>query len=354
MNSKILVINPGSTSTKIAMYENNAPIWEESIIHSLEELSSFASVPEQLEMRYKRVLETAKSHGETLIDIAAVAARGGAFARMKSGAYEVNEAMIEAINNPIDQHASNLGCAIALKIASPIGVKAYIYDAVTVDEMIPIVRVTGLSDIERHGQGHNLNMRAAALKYCKENGKDYYDSTILVAHLGGGITQSLHYNGRIIDMVSDHEGSFSPERAGMLPGFDLIRMCYSGEYSLSEMLKQVQRKGGLISHFGTADSREIEKMIENGDEKAKLLYEAMALNVAKCLARLAVVVNGKIDCIVLTGGIAYSKLFTSMIKKRVEFLAPVEIIPGENEMQTLYEGAMRVLSGEEQAHVFEK
>lgn len=352
MNSKVFVINPGSTSTKIAMYHEGSARWEESISHSFNELSEFPDVPSQLDMRYRRVVDAAAARGESLDDLAAVAARGGAFAWVKSGTYEVNEKMLKASNNPIDQHASNLGCSIAWKIAKPRGIKAYICDAVTVDELIPIVRITGIKNLLRHGQGHNLNMRAAAIKYCEQNGKDYYNSTLLVAHLGGGITQSLHHQGRIIDMVSDHEGSFSPERAGLLPGFDIIRLCYSGQYTLKEMLALVQRKGGLVSHFGTADTRVVEAMAAQGDEQAELVFEAMALNVARCLARLAVAVNGSIDCIILTGGIAYSQKFTSSVKEKVRFLAPVEIIPGENEMQALYDGTMRVLRGDETAHVF--
>lgn len=354
MKNKILVINPGSTSTKIAMYDNEKRLWDNSIEHSLEELSQYDTINDQLDMRYQLVVDCVAQMGDSLSELAAVVSRGGPFARVQSGAYEINEKMLEIIKtSPIDQHASLTGAGIAWRIAQSQEIKAYIYDAVTVDEMIPLTRITGLKEMERRGQGHNLNMRAAALAVCKKTGLDYYSSSILVAHLGGGITLSLHHNGRIIDMISDDEGPLSPERAGGLPGFQLIDLCYSGKYDRKAMMKHIQRSGGLIAYFGSADTRQIEQKVLDGDEKAKLIYEAMALNVAKNLAKLSVVVDGAITRIVLTGGIAYSEMFTGMVRERVKFIAPVEILPGENEMQALYEGAMRVVNGEEQAHVYE-
>lgn len=355
MKDKILVINPGSTSTKIALYDFEGKLWDKSISHSLQELSKYDTIYDQLDMRYGLVADAVKESGNSFGELAAVVSRGGPFARVESGAYRVTETMLDIIRTrPMDQHASNIGAAIAHKIAQSQGIEAYIYDAVTVDEMIPLTRITGLKEMERHGQGHNLNMRAAALAVCRKREMDYYGSNILVAHLGGGITLSLHHNGRIIDMISDDEGPFAPERSGGVPCFQLIELCYSGKYDKKAMFKHIQRSGGLISHFGTADSREIEKRIAQGDEQAKLVYEAMALNVAKNLAKLAVVVDGRIDCLVLTGGIAYSKLFTEMVAKRVAFLGPLEIVPGENEMQALYEGALRVIRGEEMAKVYEE
>jgi butyrate kinase len=206
----------------------------------------------------------------------------------------------------------------------------------------------------RRGQGHNLNMRAAALRLCREKGWNYHEKNLLVTHLGGGITASLHSNGKTIDMISDDEGAFSPERAGGLPGFQLIDLCFEEGMTKKEVLKKVQRMGGLISHLGTSDSRNVERRIRAGDRGAELVYEAMALHAAKNLAKLSVVVDGEIDAIILTGGIACSKYFTGLVKKRVEFIAPVEIIPGENEMEALAKGALRVLRGEEQAHIFKK
>lgn len=354
MRDQILVINPGSTSTKIALYDEQGQLWDQNIGHSLEELSHYDTILDQLPMRTALVRDCLTRKGSSPAQLKAIVSRGGPFARVHSGAYVINEAMLEKIRtDPVDQHASNLGAGIAWAIAREEDIPAYIYDAVTVDEMLPVTRITGLQEMDRHGQGHNLNMRAAALAVCKKRQIPYDSSNILVAHLGGGITLSLHENGRIVDMISDDEGPFAPERAGGLPCFQLIELCYSGKYTKKEMFKHIQRAGGLISHFGTPDSRQIEARIDAGDQQARLVYEAMALAVAKNLAKLSVVVSGQIDCIVLTGGIAYSKYFTDLIRERVEFLAPVEIIPGENEMQALYGGVMRVLRGEEAARVYE-
>jgi butyrate kinase len=355
MNEKILVINPGSTSTKIALFDGETQLWNVSIEHALEDLSGFDTIIDQLDMRYNLVVKALQEKGYKLSDLAVVVSRGGPFARVESGAYEINEDMLETMKtNPIDQHASNIGMAIAHSIVKSQGIKAYIYDAVTMDEMLPIVRIVGLKEMARRGQGHNLNMRAAALKLCRDKGWNYNEKNLLVAHLGGGITFSLHSNGKTIDMISDDEGAFAPERAGGLPGFQLIDLCFDRGLSKKEVLRMIQRKGGMISHLGTADSREVEKRIDEGDGEARLVYEAMALHVAKNLAKLSVVVNGKIDAIILTGGIAYSEYFTRMIKNRVEFLAPVAILPGENEMDALAKGALRVLRGEERAHVYKK
>jgi butyrate kinase len=361
VSKKILVINPGSTSTKIALFEgdvqqlNCVELWNVSIEHSLEELSKFDTIIDQLDMRHDLVVKALRERGCALGDLAVVVSRGGPFARVESGAYEVNEDMLDTMKtNPIDQHASNIGMAIAYSIAKETGIKSYIYDAVTMDEMLPLVRIVGLKGMARRGQGHNLNMRAAALKLCRDRGWNYREKNLLVAHLGGGITFSLHSNGKTIDMISDDEGAFAPERAGGLPGFQLIDLCFDRGLSKKEVLRMIQRKGGLISHLGTADSREVQRRIQEGDREAELVYQAMALHVAKNLAKLSVVVNGKIDAVILTGGIAYSEYFTGMIKERVEFLAPVAILPGENEMDALAKGAFRVLCGEEKARIYKK
>lgn len=350
MKTKLLVINPGSTSTKIALYREEAQVWQQNIEHSAEELSKYPTIYCQLDMRVDTVLEAMKLHGDRPEELEAVVARGGLLPPLESGAYEVNEEMLDVLEHrPVNHHASNLGAAIAYRISKPLGIKSYIYDPVTVDEMIELVRITGLKEIRRHGQGHNLNMRAAALRFCRENGFDYLGANIIAAHLGGGITLSLHSNGRIIDMISDDEGAFSPERAGGLPAFKLARIAFDREMTYDKLMKKLQRGGGLMSHFGMSDARRVEEMIESGDGSAALVYDAMALSVARCVAKLAVVVEGRVDAIVLTGGLAYSDLFTSNIIRRVAFIAPVTVIPGENEMQALAEGAYRVLRGREAA-----
>lgn len=352
---KILVINPGSTSTKIAWYCGETRAWSQNIEHDPAQIKSYAAIYDQLEMRTKLVRETVEQQGEKLTELSAVVSRGGLIGRVKAGAYEVNDAMVEVLrDHPVNQHASNLGAAIALSIAREVGVKAYIYDPVTVDEMIDLVRITGLKEVERFGQGHNLNMRAAALRLCREKDLDYKASNIIVAHLGGGITLSLHSKGRIIDMISDDEGPFSPERAGALPTYRMLDALQKKGLDHDAMMKLLQRGGGLTSWFGTSDTRVVEKMaLEEGNAQAKLVYDAMALSVARSVAKLAVVVDGHVDQIVLTGGIAYSDYFDQQIIRRVSFIAPVTVLAGENEMEALALGALRVLNGEEQASQFQ-
>lgn len=351
--SKILVINPGSTSTKIALYEEHAQLWQQNIEHDPEKLRQYTVIYDQLSFRLETVIEAVEAHGNRLEELACVMSRGGLLPPLSSGAYEVNEAMLDVLEHrPMNHHASNLGAAIAYRIAQKMGIHAYIYDPVTVDEMIDVVRITGLKKVRRHGQGHNLNMRAAAMKYCADYALRYNAQNLIVAHLGGGITLTLQSQGRIIDMVSDDEGPFSPERAGLIPDFKLAKLIDTEKLSYSDTMRMLQRKGGLTSLLDTADARKVEERIAQGDAEAKLAYEAMALGVAESIGRLATVVNGAVDQIILTGGIAYSKEFTEMIAARVRFIAPVTVIPGENEMQALADGACRVLSGEEQAKIY--
>ncbi|MDR1815500.1 MAG: butyrate kinase [Clostridiales Family XIII bacterium] len=353
MGKRILVINPGSTSTKVAMYDDESRLWDASIEHSLEDLKPFPTILDQVDMRFRLVEETMRAQGYDAKDLDAVVSRGGPFATVESGAYEIGEAMLEKMRtDPIDNHASNTGMEIAYRIGREAGIPAYIYDAVTVDEMLPVCRVVGMKGMARRGQGHNLNMRASALRLCREQGWDYAEKTILVAHLGGGISLSIHQNGRIVDMISDDEGPFAPERAGGLPNFQLIDLCFSEGMTRAEVLRRFQRAGGLISLLGTADLREVGRRVDGGDAEAALVYEAMALSVAKNLAKLAPVACGRIDAVVLTGGIAQSERFTGLVKERAGFLAPVYVLPGENEMEALALGALRVLRGEEAAKAY--
>lgn len=349
---QILVINPGSTSTKIALYDGENEVWKEGISHPVEELQRFNAIIDELDMRYDLVMNAVAKHGCNLCSLSAIVSRGGPIAPFSSGAYLVNQTMVDTVyDHPLDQHASILGAVIAFRMAERIGVNAYIYDAVSVDELLPECKITGLPFVERRGIGHNLNMRASAIKLCEMKKLDYRSSTILVAHLGGGITMSLHANGRIVDIIPDEEGSFSPERAGILPITPFIDLCYSGKYTRRQFIRQMKGDGGFMAWFGTNDVRKVQEMIDAGDPQAKLVFEAMALNVAKNMARLAPVAYGKIDHIVLTGGAAYSKLLTDLITERISFLAPVTVIPGENEMQALANGVLRVLRGTETANV---
>ena len=352
---KLLIINPGSTSTKIAVYDGETPLFVESITHTAQELEKYDALVDQFEFRKDLVIGAMEAHGITVKDLTAIVARGGLLPPIKAGAYEVNEDMVWQLKYaPAHEHASNLGALIAYAISEKAHIPAYIYDGVTVDEMLPILKVTGLTFMEREGRGHNLNMRAAAMRYAREHHKAYKDCTLIVVHLGGGISVSLHHDGKVADIINDDEGPFAPERSGGLPLFQVIDMMTSGKYDHKSAMKLVKTQGGLMAHLGTNDTRVVQKMIDDGDEHARFIYEAMALSVARNIAKEAPVVCGKVEAIVLTGGIAYSELFTNMVRERVEFLAPVVIYPGENEMESLALGGLRVLRGEEKARKFVK
>ena len=345
---KILAINPGSTSTKIALYDNEREIFTQNLEHSNEALAPYKEIADQYQFRKEAIAKVLEERGVNLKELKAVVGRGGILPPVKSGAYRVNEAMVDRLRHrPLAEHASNLGGLIAHEMAESLGIPSFIYDSVAVDEFQPIARISGLADIQRKSLSHALNMRAAAIQASKNAGKPYKEMTLIVAHLGGGITVSVHHKGRMIDIVSDDEGPFSPERAGRVPCMELAKLCYKEEQPV--ISKKLRGKGGLISYLNTNSALEVEKMIGQGDENAKLIYEAMAYQIAKAIGELATVVDGKVDKVVITGGIAYSEMMTGWIKKRVEFIAPVEIIAGENELRSLAMGALRVLKGEEEA-----
>lgn len=353
MEYKILVINPGSTSTKVALYEDEKEVFSNTLDHPAEEIEKYNKVQDQFEMRRDAVLSLLRNNGYDVNKLSAVVGRGGMLPAVKSGAYKVNDKMVDRLkNNPVVEHASNLGALIAYDIANIAGVSAYIYDSVRVDELNDIARISGMPDIKRASTSHALNSRAMAMKAAKKYGKKYSDMNFVVAHLEGGISVSVHEKGKMVDIIADDEGPFSPERAGRVPCKQLIDLCYSGKYDKKAMHKKLRGNGGLKAYLNTVDAREVEKIIENGDDNAKLIYEAMAYQVSKGIGELATVVEGKVDAIILTGGIAYSKMLTSWIKKRVEFIAPVEIMPGENEMESLALGTLRVLRQEEAAREY--
>ncbi len=350
---KLLILNPGSTSTKIAYYEDENPVFVESISHSADEIAKYNLIVDQYEFRRDMILDVLKDKGVVLEDLTAVVARGGLLPPIQAGAYLVNDDMVWQLrNNPTMEHASNLGAVIADAIAKPLGIPAFIYDGVTVDEMWPILKITGLTEIERRGIGHNLNTRAAAMKYAREHGKAYKDCKLIVVHLGGGISVTLQYDGKVADIINDEDGPFAPERSGGLPIQSYTSFCMESGMTSQEMLKKVKSRGGLVAHLGTNDSRDVEKMMNDGDEHAKLIYDAMAINVARCVGEEACTVAGDVEAIVLTGGIAYSDYFTNEVKKNIEWIAPVVVYPGENEMESLALGGLRVLRGEEEAHTF--
>ncbi|WP_066892265.1 butyrate kinase [Clostridium nigeriense] len=353
MNYNILAINPGSTSTKIALYENDKEILCKSLEHSIEEIEKFNSIQDQFDMRKNKVITFLKSNGYDINKLSAVVGRGGMVPKVSSGAYKVNDIMVNRLKyNPVIEHASNLGALIAYEIANKIGIPAYIYDSVRVDEMIDLARISGMADIERTSTSHVLNSRATAMKVAKMYSKKYSEMNFVIAHLGGGISLSVYEKGRLVDIISDDEGPFSPERSGRVPCKSLIDLCYNKNFDKETMNKKLRGNGGIKSYLNTIDVREVEKMIEEGNEKAKLILEAMAYQVAKGIGELSTVLEGKVDVIIITGGIAYSDRVTSWIRNRVRFIAPVEIMPGENEMEALSQGTLRVLMGEEIAREY--
>ncbi len=354
INNKILAINPGSTSTKIAIYEDAKEVWKKTIQHPSEEIEKYKNVADQYSMRKEALMSFLDEINFDVKELSAVVGRGGLLPPVKSGAYMVNEAMVERLaKRPVVEHASNLGAIIAYEIGKPLGIPAYIYDSVAVDELEDIARISGMAEIKRESFTHTLNMRAVGIKVAKDLDKSYEDMNMIIAHLGGGISVSVHSKGKMIDIVSDDEGPFSPQRAGRVPCRQLINLSYSGKYDKNTMKKKLRGKGGLVSYLDTNSALEVTERINNGDKEAKLVFEAMAYQIAKAIGELATVVKGDVDRIIITGGIAYSDMITQWIKERVEFIAPVEIVPGENELESLVLGTLRVLKGEEKAHVYD-
>ncbi len=348
MDYYVLAINPGSTSTKIAVYKNDEKLFAQSIDHSPADIAACKSLKDEFEMRKVLVNKTLADNAFDSNLLSAVVGRGGMLPPVHAGGYLVNEDMKKRIiRGPIPKHASNLGALLAEAVAKPSGISAYIYDAVSSDEMREVAKITGVPEIIRQPFCHVLNTKATARKAALDMGSKYEDMNFVIAHLGGGISISAHQHGRIVDAIEDDGGPFSPERAGSIPLQYVVDMCYSGEYNKNELKKKLRGMGGLKAHLGTHDCREIEEMISQGNEHAKLIYEAQAYQIAKGIGELSPTIDGKIDSIILTGGIAYSEMLTGMIKKRVEFIAPVLIMPGENELESLAFGTLRILRGEE-------
>lgn len=349
----ILAINPGSTSTKIGVYEDEHELFSETIEHSQKELKQSFDLKSDFEMRRTHILEVLEKRCFNVKTLSAVVGRGGQLPPVNAGGYIVNEAMKRRIIfGPIIRHASNLGALLASAVAQLADVPAYIYDAVSSDEMKPIAKITGIPEITRQSFCHVLNSKAMARKAAASLGKRYEDMNFVIAHLGGGISISAHEHGKIVDVITDDAGPFSPERSGSVPVLYIVDMCYSGLFSKKDLLAKLRGMGGLKALLGTHDCREIERMIVGGDENAKLVYEAQAYQIAKGIGELSPTLDGGVDAIILTGGVAYSKMLTGMVRERVSFIAPVIVLPGENELESLALGALRILRGEEGTHEF--
>lgn len=350
---RILVINPGSTSTKVAIYDDETPLFVTTVNHQKEELAKYAELFDQFDYRRDLVRKAMEEAGVAAESLTAVVSRGGLLPPVPSGAFTVGDDICWQLKHrPQNEHPSNLGAPIAKSIADELGINAYIYDPVTVDEMTDLAKVASLPAMRRKALDHPLNTRAIGHLYARRTGVPFESLTMVVAHLGGGFSISVCEKGRLIDVITDEEGPFSPERTGGLPLFQTLEWAVSSGKDFKSLMKAVKTNGGLTAHLGTNDAREVERRIAEGDEHARLIYEAMAYGVSKSIGALATTVCGKVDVIILTGGVARSALLTGWIAERVGFIAPVEVVPGENEMEALALGALRVLRGEEAARDF--
>ncbi len=354
MKVNILVINPGSTSTKIALFNlQGHEIFVESFSHSIEELSKFVSLADQIPFRKNIVLKVLKKHSIDLKSIKAVIGRGGILKPLTAGTYKMNGKLINDLKNAPVKHASNLGGIIASDIAEKMDLLSYIADPISVDEFADIARISGIKEIERKSLLHTLNIRANAFRYAKEQGKKLKELNLIVAHLGGGISIAPIRKGKIIDVNNANDGGpFSPERTGSLPNKALIHLCYSGKHSEKELYKLITHKGGLVSYLGTNDLREVIKMIEKKDDYARLIFKAMCYQIAKEIGAMATVLKGEAEAIILTGGIAHSTTLVNKIKERTDWIAPVVVYPGEEEMKALAQAVIRVINGVEKIKTY--
>ncbi|MCX5774468.1 MAG: butyrate kinase [Fusobacteria bacterium] len=355
---KILAINPGSTSTKISVYENDKQLFVENITLDDKMLEKYPTIISQKELRKNQILNFVSEKGVSLSEIKAVVGRGGLVRHLTSGVYEINEQYIyDATIGLNGQHASNLGGILAFEIADEIGngTKAFTVDPVVVDEMMPMAKLSGVPEITRLGSGHPLNHKAIARKYAKDRLKKYEDLNLIIAHIGGGITVAAHEKGKIIDQNAalDGDGPFSPERAGRVNPGALIRMCFSGKYSEKEVYEKIVGKGGVYAYLGTKDMRDVVAMMQKGDGKAKLIFEAMCYNISKDIAGCAVALKGKIDGIILTGGVSHGKMFCDQIQGLVSFLpGEFAVYAGEDEMESLSIGAYDAMTGDRTIKVY--
>lgn len=355
MAEKILVINPGATSTKVAVYDGDKMSFVEVVRHHADQIASFSSILDQLEYRKGLILDVLTKINLPPTDLAATVGRGGAFRPLVSGTYMVNKAMIsDVLSGKVSaEHASNLGCLLAYEIAEPLGIPAFIVDPVSVDEFDEVARYSGLPELERRSLSHALNLKAVAHRAAEELKKPYEKLNLITAHLGTGISVSAHRQGKMIDVNNANDGGpFSPQRAGALPTTGLIKLCFCGKYSASELKKMVVKRGGLMAYLGTDDLREVDDRVRAGDGEARKVLDAMAYQVAKECGAMAAALKGKIDAVIVTGGIANSKSFMDLLLPRITWLGKVFVYPGEDELGALARGTLRVLRNEEKAKVY--
>lgn len=348
---KSLIINPGSTSTKIGVFEEETLLFDETLRHSTEEINRFDSIVAQKDFRKKIITDFLESKNFDIKTLDVVVGRGGMLKPIPGGTYAVTKELIADLEKGVQgQHASNLGGILAKEIADSIGVPSYIVDPTVVDELIPVARYSGVPELPRVSIFHALNQKAVAKRYAKEIGKPYESLRLIVVHMGGGVSVGAHENGKVIDVFNalDGDGAFSPERAGAVPSGALVKMCFSGKYTEKEVYGKIVGNGGFNAYLGTNDMREVTKRANEGDEKAAETKQAFIFQVAKDIGSMACVLSGRVDQIIVTGGIAYGEDIVAALKERAEWIAPFTVYPGEDELLALAQGALRVLKGEEE------
>ena len=352
MSVKSLIINPGSTSTKIGVFENETLLFEETLRHSTEEIAQYAAIVDQKDFRKNIIIDLLKKKDFDIHSLNVIVGRGGMLKPIPGGTYAVTDDLLNDLKVGIQgQHASNLGGILAKEIGDSIGVPSYIVDPVVVDELEPAARYSGVPELPRTSVFHALNQKAVAKRYAKEKDVSYDSLDLIVVHMGGGVSVGPHKHGKVVDIFNalDGDGAFSPERAGAVPSGALVKMCFSGQYTEKEVYKKLVGNGGFNAYCNTNDMRDVDKMVENGDAHAKEVRDAFIQQVAKDIGAMACVLKGKVDQIIVTGGIAYDKAVVAGLKESCEWIAPFTVYPGEDELLALAQGALRVLNGEEKA-----
>lgn len=349
-NNKVFVINPGSTSTKIALFEDEEMVFSKNISHDAEKLKEFAEIYDQFDYRKDMILDTLEEEGLSLEKTEVFSGRGGGLVNIIGGVYEVNDIMLEHTKKGMYvKHPANLGAHLAKYFSEQYGGMACIVNSPDTDEFHDLARVTGLKGMYRESKIHALNQKEIGIRYAKKLGKEYEDLNLVIVHLGGGISITSHQKGKMIDSndIAQGDGPLAPTRSGQLPAVELTKLCFSGKHTEDEIYKLITKSGGLVNHLGTSDAREVINMIKEGNDYAKLIYDAMIYQIGKAVGAYSAVLHGNVDAIIFTGGIANDKYLVDKLSEMVNFLAAIEVMPGEFELEALAAGAYRVLKGEE-------
>ena len=354
-NYKVFAINPGSTSTKIAMFEGEKEIFSRNISHDAEKLKEFKEISDQLPYRKEMILNVLKEEGQTLEGVDAFSARGGGLVNVEGGVFTIGDKLLEHARTCYTvKHPATLGAQLADAFSKEFGGAAFVVNPPDVDEFQDVARVTGLKGVYRESRIHALNQKEIGIRFAAKQGKKYEDMNLIICHIGGGISVTAHRMGKMVDSndIANGDGPMAPTRCGQLPVKDVVTMCYSGKYTEKEMREKITKTGGLVDHLGTSDAREVTAMIENGNKYAKLIYDSMIYEIGKTAGSMAAVLHGKVDGIVLTGGISHDKYVVEKLTEMLSFIAPITVMAGEFEMEALAAGAIRVLSGEEEAKTY--